>query len=67
MHSSLKAARVRAGMSSVELAKLAGVSQNTITRIERGSGVPQATTLYKLALALRVDPATLLEEEKVPA
>jgi len=54
-------------MTSAELAKLAGVSQNTITRIERGSGVPQATTLYKLALALRVDPATLLQEEKVSA
>jgi len=54
-------------MTSAELAKLAGVSQNTITRIEHGSGVPQATTLYKLALALRVDPATLLQEEKVSA
>ena len=66
MHS-LRIARVRAGMTSAELAKLAGVSQNTITRIEHGSGVPQATTLYKLALALRVDPATLLQEEKVSA
>ena len=63
MHS-LKIARVRAGMSLTELARMSGVSPNTITQIEHGGRVPQATTLHKLALALHVDPAVLMQEEK---
>jgi len=66
MHS-LKIARVRAGMTLAELAEKSGVAPNTISQIEHGGRVPQATTLYKLALALRVDPAVLVEPEKATA
>jgi transcriptional regulator with XRE-family HTH domain len=66
MHS-LKLARVRAGMTLTELAEKSGVTPNTISQIERGGWVPQATTLYKLALALRVDAAVLVEREKATA
>jgi transcriptional regulator with XRE-family HTH domain len=66
MHS-LKLARIRAGMTLTELAEKSGVTPNTISQIERGGRVPQATTLYKLALALRVDAAVLVEREKATA
>jgi len=64
MHS-VKVARVRAGMTLSELAEKSGVGPTTISQIERGIREPHATTLYKLALALRVDAATLISEEKI--
>jgi transcriptional regulator with XRE-family HTH domain len=64
MHS-VKVARVRAGMTLSELAEKSGVRPTTISQIERGIREPHATTLYKLALALRVDAATLISEEKI--
>ena len=64
MHS-VKVARVRAGMTLSELAEKSGVGPTTISQIERGIREPHATTLYKLALALRVDAATLIREEKI--
>jgi len=54
-------------MTLTELAEKSGVTPNTISQIERGGRVPQATTLYKLALALRIDAAVLVEREKATA
>ena len=67
MHGSLKAARSRADLTLSELAEKSGVAIDTISAIERGVRVPQARTLHKLALALRVDPAVLVEREKATA
>jgi transcriptional regulator with XRE-family HTH domain len=45
----------------VELAERAGVTTATVARIERDEIEPRMTTLGKLARALEVDPAELVE------
>jgi transcriptional regulator with XRE-family HTH domain len=49
-------------MTADELAERSGVARNTISRIERGVVEPQATTVHKLAEALGVNVAELLQE-----
>ena len=55
----LAAARKRAGLSQHALAVLAGVSEQTVSRLERGANA-RYTTLNLLAHALQVPPARLL-------
>lgn len=53
---------VKAGIPSYkELSALSGVCVNTISRLNNG-GSAQLATLRRLAEALNVDPADLLEE-----
>jgi transcriptional regulator with XRE-family HTH domain len=52
-------------MTLGELAEKSGVALNTISRIERGTQMPQAATLHKLAYALGVEVGELFP--KVPA
>jgi len=47
--------------SARDLAVLAGVSVNTISRLNNG-GTVKLSTLGRIAKALNVDPAELLEE-----
>jgi len=47
--------------SARDLAVLAGVSVNTISRLNNG-GTVKLSTLRRIAAALKVDPAELLEE-----
>jgi transcriptional regulator with XRE-family HTH domain len=50
-------------LSHRELAKLAGVSPQTVLNLERGKGEQaQRRTIRKLARALEVDPHELLKE-----
>jgi transcriptional regulator with XRE-family HTH domain len=58
----LATVRKRAGLSQKELAARAGVTRQTISRIEQG-GHAYYDTLDKLAKALRVSRKRLLEEE----
>jgi transcriptional regulator with XRE-family HTH domain len=54
--------RERQALSQEELARAAGVSRGTITRIEGGEDThPQ--TARKIAAALGVSPAELMEDE----
>lgn len=54
--------REKRALTQDQLAEKAGVSRATIIRLERGySAVPP--TLRKLADALNVDPAELLEDQ----
>lgn len=46
-------ARVEAGMSQRELAKLAGVRVETLCRVETGKQTPSTTTIAKLERALK--------------
>lgn len=55
--------RERRAMSQDDLSVASGVGQNTIWRIEREGRQPRPSTLRKLAAALKVDPAELLEGE----
>ena len=53
--SAVRAARRRAGISQSELADLAGMSQPSIARLERGVVSPTVITLDRIARALGAD------------
>jgi transcriptional regulator with XRE-family HTH domain len=53
--------RPRRALTQAELAERAGVTTATVARIERDEIEPRMTTLRKLARALEVDPAELVE------
>lgn len=52
--------RVRKHLTQDRLAKKAGVSKQTITRMETGGSTPQFDTIEKVAAALGTDLDTLL-------
>jgi len=58
----VRIARRRAGLTQALLAERAGVSFETVSRIERGVLSPTARTVVALASALGVGPGELLEE-----
>lgn len=55
----LAAVRKRAGLSQRVLAEMAGVSEQTISRLERGANA-RFTTIALLAQALHIPPIRLL-------
>ena len=56
-------AMLNAGITSIkELAKVSGVSINTLSRSNNG-GTIKLFTLQRLAAALNVDPAEIIEKE----
>ena len=57
----LKKQRTRRALTQAELAERAGVTTATVARVERDEIEPRMTTLRKLAQALEVDPAELIE------
>jgi transcriptional regulator with XRE-family HTH domain len=57
----IKRWRERRALSQEGLGELAGISANTIWRIETEGRAPRPTTLRKIADALKVDPAVLLD------
>jgi transcriptional regulator with XRE-family HTH domain len=57
----LKRQRTRRALTQAQLAERAGVATATVARIERDEIEPRMTTLRKLAHALEVDPAELVE------
>lgn len=58
----IMAARDRKGISQRQLAKLSGISQKTISRIENGLDIPKITTLLKLANHLDME-ISLVDKE----
>ncbi len=52
--------RMKADMTQAKLAEGADLSVDSISRIERGDRAPSLESLGKIAEALRVDPAELL-------
>jgi transcriptional regulator with XRE-family HTH domain len=58
----VKKLRIRSAMTQVELAKAAGISPNTVWRLETGQHAPQLGTIRKVAQALGVAPHELIEE-----
>ena len=57
--------RERRGLSMQDVAKLAGKSQATISRIENGKQTPNIHALAKLAGVLKVHPFALLSNDPV--
>lgn len=54
------------GLSQKDLAKAAGVGQDTISGIESGRHEPRPSTIRKLAKALNVEPQELTAPPGVP-
>jgi transcriptional regulator with XRE-family HTH domain len=59
--SNLKAARTRLRLTQEEVAIRSGVHATEVSRIEAGKRDPQVSTLIRLAEAVEVAPAELLE------
>lgn len=57
----LRDLRIRRALTQEELATAAGIGKNTVNRLERDFTEPRPSTLRKLARALDVDPAELIE------
>jgi transcriptional regulator with XRE-family HTH domain len=60
--SRLRAIRERKALTQDELAELAGVSRQTVVKLEGGLQ-PRPPTVRKLAAALGVEPADLMADE----
>jgi DNA-binding XRE family transcriptional regulator len=56
----LEAARVAAGLTKTELARRAGITAETLLRVERLQRATSASTLRKLATALEMPPPLLV-------
>ena len=61
----MRIARADAGITISELARRAGVSRDTISKLERGDHEPNATTVSKLAQALGTTPSKLYATEEL--
>ncbi|MBA8876797.1 transcriptional regulator with XRE-family HTH domain [Phyllobacterium myrsinacearum] len=61
----LRRLRTRQGHSLERLAKLAGVSRAMLSQIETGKSAPTVSILWKIATALGVPFATLLDSQRV--
>ena len=51
------------GMTTVDLVKWSGVDERTIRGVLRGTAKPHARTIHRLARALQVDAAKLLDDD----
>jgi transcriptional regulator with XRE-family HTH domain len=63
----VKQRRQAAGLSLRELAARSGISSSMISDIERGAKSPTVTTVVRLALALGVSAAALIDGDAGPA
>ena len=61
MRKVLKDARLEAQLSLNELSKRAGLNRMAISFIEKGERVPSLDTFFRIAAALGIAPAALLE------
>ncbi len=62
MRIKLREARERAFLTQEELVERTGLTKASISRIENGLHEPRIKTVRKLAEALGVDPASLIDE-----
>ena len=60
----IRSRREELGLTQVELAKKAKVTQGSISRIEGNTLIPKATTLMVLAFALNLAPDAFLKDER---
>ena len=61
----IKLERNKRDLSQQELALRAGIDKNTVWKIETGQVSPTINTLEKIAKALEIDFATLIDVTKV--
>lgn len=60
----IKAARERAVYGQAELARAAGITANGLYQIEKGLREPRPATIRKIALALGIEPNSLLTQSQ---
>ena len=58
--------RKRQKMTQAELAEKAGVTEQTIRKIEHGEGNPQLDVFCSLVVALGIDPAEIVYPQQEP-
>lgn len=56
----IKAARERKVWGQAELARMAGISPNTLYRIEAGTHTPRPVTIRRIAEVLGIEPGELV-------
>lgn len=61
----LRTLRKERGLSQEELALEADLQRNYVSLIERGINQPTVTTIFKLALALKVRPSEVIARVEV--
>jgi transcriptional regulator with XRE-family HTH domain len=61
---SLRAERVRAGLSLTEVARRAGLAKSTLSQLESGTGNPSLETLWALCVALEIPFSRLVAMER---
>ena len=61
----IKELRISNGLSQAALAESAGIDRKTINRIERNHFSPSLDTLFRICVALNVQPNTFIKEIKV--
>ncbi len=64
LYNTLKVQRAKLGINQGELGKLAGVSRQTISSIERGEYNPSITLVLKLAEIFKVPVEEMFEYEE---
>ncbi len=55
--------REHLGLTQAEVARLAGMKQSSVARIERGGSRPRRATLHRLAAAMGLHPGQLLLDD----
>ena len=68
MKNRLKEIRKKVGLSQYQLARLSGLSQSTVSHIERGAFLPTIDSAYKIAavLGVRVEELFVPETRELP-
>jgi transcriptional regulator with XRE-family HTH domain len=61
----IRAARLGAGLTTITLAQIAGITPLTLRRIEVGEQFPRPRSFKAIADALKVDPKDLFKDTKV--
>ena len=68
MKNRLKEIRKKVGLSQFQLARLSGLSQSTVSHIERGAFFPTIDSAYRIAavLGVRVEELFVPEARELP-
>lgn len=68
MKNRVKEIRKKVGLSQYQLARLSGLSQSTVSHIERGAFLPTIESAYKIAavLGVHVEELFVPDERELP-
>ena len=62
----IRAARQEKGLSLDELSRLSGISRSMLVQIEKGSGNPSLSTLWKIANGMKIPFSQLIAQRQLP-